>query len=245
MPALTAFWLMMASMATAVLPVWRSPMISSRWPRPIGIRVSMALRPVCTGSCTDLRGMMPGAFTSTRRRSATFLIAPLPSIGLPSGSTTRPSRPLPTGTSTMAPVRLTVSPSLMVLSLPKITHADIVGFQVQRHALDAAGKLDHLAGLDIVEAVDAGDAVADADSTWPTSLTSASAPKFWISRLRMAEISAGWISICQFPFMAARKPFSLVRKDESIMREPTFTTRPPSSVDRLWFQGAARGRAWL
>jgi hypothetical protein len=27
---------MMASMATAVLPVWRSPMISSRWPRPIG-----------------------------------------------------------------------------------------------------------------------------------------------------------------------------------------------------------------
>ena len=27
---------MIASIATAVLPVWRSPMISSRWPRPIG-----------------------------------------------------------------------------------------------------------------------------------------------------------------------------------------------------------------
>jgi hypothetical protein len=34
-----------------------------------GIRASMAFRPVCIGSCTDLRGMMPGALTSTRRRS--------------------------------------------------------------------------------------------------------------------------------------------------------------------------------
>src|SRR6185312_3399525 len=33
------------------------------------------------------------------------------------------------------------------------------------------------------------------DRTWPTSLTCASAPKFWISRFRIAEISAGWISI--------------------------------------------------
>src|SRR5665213_390989 len=33
------------------------------------------------------------------------------------------------------------------------------------------------------------------DKTWPTSLTSASAPKFWISRFRIAEISAGWIFI--------------------------------------------------
>ena len=59
----------MVSIATAVLPVWRSPMISSRWPRPIGTSASIALRPVCIGSWTDLRGMMPGALTSTRRRS--------------------------------------------------------------------------------------------------------------------------------------------------------------------------------
>ena len=45
--------------------------------------------------------MMPGAFTSTRARLS-LLIGPLPSIGLPSASTTRPSRPLPTGTSTIA-----------------------------------------------------------------------------------------------------------------------------------------------
>jgi hypothetical protein len=43
---------MIASIATAVLPVLRSPMISSRWPRPIGIIASIALMPVCSGSVT-------------------------------------------------------------------------------------------------------------------------------------------------------------------------------------------------
>ena len=33
--------------------------------------------------------------------------------------------------------------------------------EVERHAADAVLELDHLAGLDVVEAVDAGDAVAD------------------------------------------------------------------------------------
>ena len=32
----SSFWLMIVSMAMAVLPVLRSPMMSSRWPRPIG-----------------------------------------------------------------------------------------------------------------------------------------------------------------------------------------------------------------
>ena len=40
--------------------------------------------------------------------------------------------------------------------------ADVVGFEVERHAAHAVLELDHLAGLDVVEAVDAGDAVADA-----------------------------------------------------------------------------------
>ena len=55
------FWLMIASIATAVLPVWRSPMISSRWPRPIGTIASIDFRPVCTGWVTDLRAITPGA----------------------------------------------------------------------------------------------------------------------------------------------------------------------------------------
>ena len=42
-------WLLMiVSIAIAVLPVWRSPMISSRWPRPTGIIPSIAFSPVCT-----------------------------------------------------------------------------------------------------------------------------------------------------------------------------------------------------
>jgi hypothetical protein len=43
---------MIVSTATAVLPVPRSPMMSSRWPRPIGIMASIALMPVCSGSFT-------------------------------------------------------------------------------------------------------------------------------------------------------------------------------------------------
>ncbi len=57
--------LMMVSMAMVVLPVARSPMINSRWPRPIGIIASMAMMPVCTGWLTDWRLMMPGAIFST------------------------------------------------------------------------------------------------------------------------------------------------------------------------------------
>ena len=49
------FWLRMVSTAMAVLPVWRSPMISSRWPRPMGIMASMAKMPVCRGTLTAWR----------------------------------------------------------------------------------------------------------------------------------------------------------------------------------------------
>src|SRR5690606_33944489 len=39
--------------------------------------------------------------------------------------------------------------------------ADIVGLEVERHTLDAAREFDELAGLHVVDAVDAGDAVTD------------------------------------------------------------------------------------
>src|SRR5690606_16021074 len=39
--------------------------------------------------------------------------------------------------------------------------ADIVGFEIEGHALDAARELDELAGLHIVQAVNAGNAVTD------------------------------------------------------------------------------------
>src|ERR671917_209774 len=113
-------WLRIVSMAIVVLPVLRSPMISSRWPRPTGVMASMALMPVCSGSCTGLRPMMPGAWISMRR-SCTPTRGPLPSTGLPSASTTRPSRPSPTGTDRMRPVALTVSPSLTAAASPSTT----------------------------------------------------------------------------------------------------------------------------
>ena len=106
------FWLMIVSIATAVLPVWRSPMISSRWPRPTGTIASIAFRPVCTGCDTDFRSITPGA-TFSITSVALALTGPLPSIGWPSELTTRPISSGPTGTSRMRPVHLTVSPSEM------------------------------------------------------------------------------------------------------------------------------------
>ena len=71
---------MIASIATAVLPVWRSPMISSRWPRPIGTIASIALSPVCIGSFTGCRSTTPGASRSIGENWF-VTIGPLPSIG--------------------------------------------------------------------------------------------------------------------------------------------------------------------
>ena len=58
----------MVSTQTAVLPVLRSPMISWRWPRPIGVIASMALMPVCSGSFTLCRCTTDGAWISSARR---------------------------------------------------------------------------------------------------------------------------------------------------------------------------------
>ena len=43
-------------------------MINSLCPRPIGTKLSTALIPVCMGSLTEIRGMIPGAFNPTRAR---------------------------------------------------------------------------------------------------------------------------------------------------------------------------------
>ena len=54
-------------MAMAVLPVWRSPIISSRWPRPMGNMESMVRIPVSMGVFTGWRSRMPGAGASMGR----------------------------------------------------------------------------------------------------------------------------------------------------------------------------------
>ena len=111
---------MIVSIAIAVFPVCLSPIINSRCPLPIGIKLSIALRPVCIGSDTDFLGIIPGALTSIRLLFCDSMF-PFPSIGFPSASTTLPSSSLPTGTSTIEFVLLTVSPSLIFASLPNST----------------------------------------------------------------------------------------------------------------------------
>jgi hypothetical protein len=94
-------------------------MISSRWPRPIGIRASIALIPVCTGWSTPWRLITPLATFSTAL-VAVVLIAPFPSIALPKAFTTRPTIASPTSTSRILPVGFTSSPSTIFEKSPKI-----------------------------------------------------------------------------------------------------------------------------
>ena len=110
----------MVSIAIAVFPVCLSPIINSLWPFPIGIIESIALIPVCRGSFTFFLSKTPGAGYSIALVSF-VTISPLPSIGFPSASTTLPIMASPTGTSTIFPVGLTMSPSLMSRSEPRIT----------------------------------------------------------------------------------------------------------------------------
>ena len=71
---------MIVSIATVVLPVCLSQIISSLCPRPIGTKPSTDLRPVCIGSVTDFLGIIPGALISTLFLFV-VLTGPRPSIG--------------------------------------------------------------------------------------------------------------------------------------------------------------------
>ena len=111
-------WFRIASTRIAVLPVERSPITSSRWPRPIGIIESIALMPVWSGSLTGWRLTTPGALNSSRRLSEDWS-GPWPSSGMPSGLTMRPTSSSPTGTLMTLPVRFTVWPSETFSHSPK------------------------------------------------------------------------------------------------------------------------------
>src|SRR5919108_123937 len=113
-----SFWFRVVSIRIAVLPVERSPMISSRWPRPTFVIASIALIPVMSGSFTGWRSTTPGALNSSGRVSEVSIGGP-PSSGLPSGSTMRPISASPTGTLATWPVRLTGSPSPTCSHSPK------------------------------------------------------------------------------------------------------------------------------
>src|SRR5882762_2096141 len=104
--------------------------------------------------------------------------------------------------------------------------ADIVGFQIQRHAAGAVLELDHLTGLDVVEAVDAGDAVADGQhlsNFGNLSLLAEILDLVFQDRgnFRGADVHQ------PASFIACLIELSLVRSELSTMRLPSLTTRPP------------------
>ena len=152
--------LMIVSMQIDVLPVWRSPMISSRWPRPTFVIASIGLMPVSIGSFTGWRWTTPGALNSAGRVSV-VLMSPLPSSGLPSGSTMRPSSASPTGTSIRRPVRLTWSPSSILSHSPNSTAPTLSDSRLSARPVTSCGQLEQLHRHAVVEAVHARDAVGD------------------------------------------------------------------------------------
>ena len=63
----------------------------------------------------------------------------------------------------MRPVRRTSSPSLISVIFAQQHRAHLVFFQVHGDARNAVRELDQLAGHDLLQAMDAGDAVAHRD----------------------------------------------------------------------------------
>src|SRR3954447_4625429 len=185
---------MIVSSAIAVFPVWRSPMISSRWPRPIGIIASIAFRPVWSGTLTGWRWTTPGALHSAGRRSVVST-SPLPSSGRPSGSTIRPSRAAPTGMSSRWSVRLTVSPSTILSQSPNSTVPTLSASRLSASPVTSCGNSS--ISNDMQFSSPCTRAMPSAtDSTVPTSVSSALPESSPSMRLfRMLVISSGLICI--------------------------------------------------
>src|SRR5215218_870930 len=186
--------LMIVSIAIAVLPVWRSPMISSRWPRPIGIIESIALRPVCIGSVTGWRWTTPGALNSAGRVRE-VLTSPLPSSGRPSGSTMRPTSSSPTGISRSWFVRLTVSPSTILCQSPNSTAPTLSDSRLRARPVTSCGSSSISNAMQFsrpwMRAMPSA-----TESTVPTSVSSAPpASRPSMRDLRMLVISSGLICI--------------------------------------------------
>src|SRR6202011_1324222 len=104
--------------------------------------------------------------------------------------------------------------------------ADVVGLQVERHAAGAVLELDHFPRLDVVEAVDAGNAVADGQHLSDFGNLSLLAEILDLvledrGNFRGADVHQ------PASFIACLIELSLVRSELSTMRLPSLTTRPP------------------
>ena len=134
-------------------------MISSRWPRPMGIIESIALMPVCTGSFTGWRSTTPGALNSSGRVSVVVIGGPVDGLAQQVDDSAdqlladRDARDAP-----RAPHRLAL---LDERPIAEERRADVVLLEVEGDAGDAVLELDHLHGDRALEAVDARNAITD------------------------------------------------------------------------------------
>src|SRR6201998_1846416 len=103
---------------------------------------------------------------------------------------------------------------------------DVVGFEIERHAAGAILELDHLTGLDVVEPIDAGDAVTDGQHLsdfGDLGLLAEILDLVFEDRgnFRGADVHQ------PASFIACLIELSLVRSELSTMRLPSLTMRPP------------------
>ena len=153
---------MIVSMQMVVLPVERSPMISSRWPRPIGIIASIAMMPVCTGWLTGLALDDAGRDLLDRIELRLPVIGPLPSSGSPRRVDDAAEQALADGhREQLARSRRDLAAFLELRVIAEDDRADLGLLEVQREADDAVAEVEHLVEHRVGEAFDLGHAVAD------------------------------------------------------------------------------------
>ena len=144
---------------TAVLPVWRSPMTSSRWPRPIGMSEFDRLEARCHRLVHRLARQNAGRLDVDAhllvRLDRTLAVDRVAETVDDAAEKALADRNLDNGASPLDGVAF-----LNRAVVAEDNDADVIGFEVQRHAADAAREFDHLAGLNVVETIDASDAVA-------------------------------------------------------------------------------------
>src|SRR5205814_2594605 len=111
--------------------------------------------------------------------------------------------------------------------------ADIVDFEVEGHALHAVRELDHLAGLDRVEPVDAGDAVADRQDLadlGDIGLIAEIGDLLFQDRGDFRGANFHLSSFYPTPFIASCRRRSRFFSEPSIIRDPTLTIIPPNRL---------------
>ena len=104
--------------------------------------------------------------------------------------------------------------------------ADVVDFEVQRHPADTAGEFDHLAGLDVVQPVDAGNPVADRQHATDFGHFRILAEVLDLLLEDRRDLSS-LDSHHPTSFIAFWRAASFDLTEVSIMVEPSLTIRPP------------------